>query len=223
MESDEKDYRIVNPLIAGESYECEMFSDFGGCCMEHPAENIICIADTGVKFCRDCYLKFREMQVKSTGITEQAFDEKCFFGPGDDHVIESRQKAIDEMKVTAEQEEVKRTIMEQIKQRELDAEMMRDKKRYQAQCEDFKLRRREYMREYMKDRNQLLEEKEKLRERGRRLKEQFKNDQVVDNTTPVCPRCGNPKCGKAGYIFNTFGKIQRRRCPICRYIYTIGE
>jgi len=64
------------------------------------------------------------------------------------------------------------------------------------------------------------ESKKQLSDRYKKLKSDSEHLPIVDKTTPECPRCGYSKCGLAGVIINTTGKHQRRRCPVCRFVYT---
>ena len=66
----------------------------------------------------------------------------------------------------------------------------------------------------------IAESKRKSTDRYKKLVERAENVPIIDNTTPECPRCGNPKCGKAGFLTNTTGKHQRRKCMVCNFVYT---
>jgi hypothetical protein len=207
---------LNNPITAGEVYRCELDPDpiFGGCSGEYPAEDIVYIVDSKFYMCRDCYVKYRKLYVDNhPGSTIKTFDERAFFGPGDTKDIQP----LVFVKTIPDKEP---TIFEILKIREEAAEKVMEERRHVRDCENFRIYQREYMRGYMKGYTKIDEVKEKMKLRHESLKSKFKDSDVIDNTTPTCPRCEHPKCGKAGYVINTTGKYQRRRCPRCGYFYT---
>ena len=218
----EKDYRIFNPLESGKSYECEMIDPYG-CNKTYPSEDIVCIADTGLKLCRKCYEVFREFQVEIHKVPPEQFDEICFFGHADDRIIISRDKAWDEQieqLKTAEKEECKPNgILEKFSRREEEIEIEIENRRYIAECDEFRARQRDYMRNYMVDYTKIDHVIQRTKQKRKMLKEQFKDAPIKDRASDICPRCGE-KSYKFGHIINTFGKFQRRKCTKCKYAYT---
>lgn len=206
---------ISNPIVIGdELYHCELIPGLGGCSGDYPAEDIVYICDSKMYMCRNCYVKFRKLFVDNhPGSTTEAFDERVFFGPGD-------KKDIEPLVFVKQLPPKERTIEDIIDEKNEVWDVKREEYRYARDCENFRLAQREYMKDYMKGYTKIEEVKKKMKSRHVSLKSKFKESDVIDNTTPVCPRCEHPKCGKAGHVINTSGKYQRRRCPKCGFVYT---
>jgi len=218
MEQKEDDGILKNPLIAGQMYQCEMIPDLGGCGGEYPGQDIIAIAESGIKLCHSCYDKFLEMQIKFNRETKESFDAKSFFGPDDTkEILSVKKKIFDTVK---EEEEKNKTILDIFDEREKQIEAEKERRRHAREYEEFRINHREYMRVYMRGYNSDKDVIQKHKRRYSDLKSKYKDSEVIDDTTPVCPNCGNPKCGKAGFLINSTGKYQRRKCMKCEYVYT---
>ena len=205
----------LNPLTQGMSYKCELPPSLGGCSEEHAAENCVYIYDSKMYMCYHCYCIFRDFYIKKHPATSpEQFDERVYFGPDDMKDIKPF------VHVKADLPPKEKTMLDIVDEKNAEAEIKLEEYRYARDCEIFRLNQREYMRDYMRGYTKTDEIKKKLKLRHKELKTKFKESDIIDNTTPVCPRCEHPKCGKSGYVLNSTGKYQRRRCPACGYVYS---
>ncbi len=199
-----------NPIKEGEFYCCSKPGCKIGNFKPIEADNVVFYMDMGggITFCKDCYADFKSER----GDTN--LDERTFLGPGDLRYIEPKQKP--EIVKSAQDKPEEKTIHDVLREKEEIVDAERAALRAKRDYEEY----RDYMRDYMKEYNAEPDKIAKHKTRYQNLKLEHENSEVIDKTTPICPRCGNEKCGKAGFLVNAYGKYQRRKCMKCGFLYS---
>lgn len=198
-----------NPIKEGEFYCCSKPGCKIGNFKPIGADNVVFYMDMGggITFCKDCYADFKLEK------GDNAIDERTFIGPGDLRYIEPKPKIVNHTPIVKPEE---KTIHDVLREKEEQIDEKRAAIRAKRDYEEY----RDYMRDYMKGYNADPDKIAKHKTRYQNLKKEHENSEVIDKTTPTCPRCGNEKCGKAGFLVNAYGKYQRRKCMRCGFLYS---
>lgn len=198
-----------NPIKEGNVFYCAMPGCKKGNYTPIEAEDIVYYMDMagGTTFCKDCYDIFKRDNPNKN------IDERSFFGPADLRYIEPKPKIVNPAPIVKSEE---KTIHDVLREKEEQVDAERAAIRAKRDYEEY----RDYMRDYMKEYNAEPDKVAKHKTRYQNLKKEHENSEIIDKTTPTCPRCGNEKCGKAGFLVNAYGKYQRRKCMKCGFLYS---